>query len=239
MSVITTYLKTLAIALVSLIFSVAVIFSMLILGKRVFHSFAHLWSKILLLIAGVKIKKKYSEDYNLANKSKPLILASNHTSFFDIPVVLATCGRNANIIYKEELEKVPVWGWGLKMSPFIAINRNSGRDSLASIDKAAAQMREGDSTIIFPEGTRSSELLPFKRGAFMLAARSGLPIVPVAISGIEPVLSTKPFRIRKATVTIEFGAPIDAPKDQNAATEKELMIKTRDAISEMLEERQE
>jgi len=233
-----SYFKALLIAIATLLFSVTVMISMLVFGKSVFHIFARLWSKVLLFFAGIKVDATYSGMYesSLQVEESKFVFVANHSSFFDIPVILATCGKKANIVYKKSLEEVPVWGWGLKMSPFVGVDRSNSRDSMDAIGKAIDLIRKGDSVIIFPEGTRteSGELGPFKRGAFMMAARSDLPIVPVAIKGTYGKLSFKPFQIKGGRVNINYGVPYDI-SGQGAMVEKAAMTHVRELIAQLLE----
>jgi 1-acyl-sn-glycerol-3-phosphate acyltransferase len=234
-----TYIKAILIAAVTLAFSIAVIIAMLVGDKKLFHPFARVWSKLLLVLSGVTVQTKYSEKYRSfvsENEKANVVFAANHSSFYDIPVILATAGRNANIVYKKSLEKTPVWGWGLRMSPFVAVDRQSGRDSMEAINKAIESIKQGDSVIVFPEGTRTKtgEIGDFKRGAFLIAARSGLPIVPVAIKGTFPLLSFKPFKITGGKIMIKYGEPYYI-QGEGALAEKKAMSEVHNTISEMLE----
>lgn len=233
MSAFISYLKAAAIALVTVLFSLVVMLAMLIVGKGAFHPFARIWSKLLLALSGIKLEVSGEK---LQANDQNYVLAANHSSFFDIPVILASCGKNANIVYKKSLENVPIWGWGLRMSPFIAVDRSRGRDSMAAIEKAIELIKAGDSIIIFPEGTRTKtgEMGDFKRGAFMMAARSGLPIVPVAIKGTFPLLSFKPFRIQGGKVSIHYSSPINV-EGEGSAAEKMVMKQVHDEISLQLQ----
>lgn len=233
-----TYIKAILVAAVTLVFSIAVIIAMLVAGKKIFHPFARVWSKLLLALSGVKTESEYSEKYRSfvrENEKANVVFAANHSSFYDIPVILATARRNANIVYKKSLEKTPVWGWGLRMSPFVAVDRQSGRDSMEAINKAIESIKQGDSVIVFPEGTRTKtgEMGDFKRGAFLIAARSGLPIIPVAINGTFPLLSFKPFRIKGGKVTVKYGDPYYI-EGEGAIAEKKAMAEVQNTISKMV-----
>jgi 1-acyl-sn-glycerol-3-phosphate acyltransferase len=88
-------------------------------------------------------------------------------------------------IAKKELFAIPVFGWSMRRAGYIPLDRSDGRKALKSMDEAAQQMRNGNSVLIFPEGTRTrdGQLLPFKRGGFLLAVRAGVPVVPLTIAG--------------------------------------------------------
>ena len=103
---------------------------------------------------------------------------------------------------------------------------------MKSLEDAVDKIKSGTSVVIFPEGTRSesNELLPFKRGAFMLAAKSGVPVVPVAITGTKGILKRGGFFITPADVSISFGAPFPT----EGVEEKTLRTMTKDSIKKML-----
>ena len=179
---------------------------------------------------------KYSKGQEKLNKEVSYIYASNHSSLFDIPVMLATIDDNVRIIYKKELEKVPLFGPGLRYGPFIAIDRSDPRKSMKSIEEAVESIRSGDSVIIYPEGTRSldGKLQEFKRGGFLLASRAGNPIVPISIIGTYNILPSGQKRFRKGTVKFIFHDPVEN-KAQNKSEEQELMKKVHEIIGSELE----
>ena len=90
-----------------------------------------------------------------------------------------------HILYKHEIDQIPVLARAFRMGGFIPIDRRNKESAMRSIEKGAAAIRSGSSFLIFPEGTRSrtGEMLPFKKGGFVMAIKAGAPIVPVAISG--------------------------------------------------------
>ncbi len=196
-----TVAKLLMIAFVTVFFAVAVMLAMLIAGKKVFHKFARIWSKVLLFIAGLKLR---INNENLEFPMRNVVYISNHSSLFDIPVLLASLNDNARIMYKEELEKIPVFGWCLKMSPFLSVKREDPAQAMQSFRDAVKSISTGDSVIIFPEGTRSEDgnLGQFKKGAFLLASKSGKEIVPIVINGTAEVMPKSRFSINPRTIQI-------------------------------------
>lgn len=162
---------------------------------------------MLLRVASVRVEMHGQQHLGA---TKRYVYVANHSSLFDIPIVLATVPDNIRIMYKRELNKIPVFGWCLALSPFIAVDRGDGRDAMAKLDAAVASMRDGTSVLIFPEGTRSSDgnLGEFKRGAFVLAARSGKPLVPLAILGSANILPARKVRLSKGLVRVEVGEPM-------------------------------
>lgn len=165
------------------------------------------------------------------------IFASNHNTYFDIPVVLSALGERRRIIYKKELEKIPFFGAGLRASPFVAIERASPRKAMQSLEKALETIRAGESVIIFPEGTRSPDgkLGAFRRGAFYLAARAGKPIVPVIMKGTPEILPDGFAKNLPQVVDVQIGEPIDTSEVVDKKSEKALMKLLREKMQSMLD----
>jgi 1-acyl-sn-glycerol-3-phosphate acyltransferase len=197
--------------------------------KGKFHKQGKQWSKLLLKICQVECnvidKSKISNDKNY-------VFVSNHASQFDIPILLATLPEQTRIMYKVELEKVPVFGYCLKKSPFIAVKRSDPKNAMASLEEAINAMKENSSVIIFPEGTRSLDgnLLEFKRGAFFLATKSGKEIVPVTIKGSNNILPSGSMHFKKGKVDII----IDEEIITEGISDKVIMPKVKEIIDKNL-----
>ncbi|MGH9159017.1 MAG: lysophospholipid acyltransferase family protein, partial [Vicinamibacteraceae bacterium] len=119
-------------------------------------------------------------------------------------------GTRLKIVYKEELRRLPILGRGFEVVRFVPIDRRDREQSTRAIERAAVQARAGDSFLMFPEGTRSAtgELLPFKMGAFLLAVRAQVPIVPVAIAGADRAMRKGSPLIWPTDVRVHFGEPV-------------------------------
>lgn len=144
--------------------------------------------------------------------SRPYIFLMNHQSMVDIPAAFAVIPVNLRFVAKHTLKHVPFLGWYMSMTGMIFINRGNREEAFRSLQEAGARIREGASILAFPEGTRSKDgaLLPFKKGAFILALESGVPIVPVVADGSGANFpSGTLFRIRPATIRVKLGAPIE------------------------------
>ncbi|HAR97001.1 MAG TPA: 1-acyl-sn-glycerol-3-phosphate acyltransferase [Deltaproteobacteria bacterium] len=171
------------------------------------HRLARFWATIYLKIAGVAVTFHGKQHIG----QPPYILMSNHQSALDIMSLLKGLPISFRFVAKQELFKIPLFGWALKRAGYISLDRQNPRQALKDMDVAAKRIRDGSSLVIFPEGTRSLDgrLLPFKKGAFSLAMKAGVPIVPVAIRGtavIQPEGCHVPAR--KGSVTIVAGEPI-------------------------------
>jgi 1-acyl-sn-glycerol-3-phosphate acyltransferase len=182
------------------------------------------WGGHILKIFHVKLE---ISGLDFLDKNKTYILASNHASLFDIPIMFKTFdGFNFIIIYKKELEKIPILGSSLKHSPFIGIQRENSRNAMTSIQTTLDQMQDNDCPIIFPEGTRSEDgkLQTFKRGAFLLASKSMKPIVPIALIGSSDILPKGTLKIKtNSTVKVVINQPIENHSELDRIAEKKLM----------------
>lgn len=228
------YFRAIAIAIYTIYRSVAAILHMRISGDgSVFYSHSQKWASRLLKLAGVKLEV---EGFDKLDPDENYVIAANHSSYFDIPILLSQVPRTG-IMYKKSLEKVPIWGDGLRRSPFISVERSDPRSAMRSVNRAIDSIRNGKGIIVFPEGTRSAtgELGPFKRGAFTLAARSEKPIVPTAIVGSNKIMPANSGRFRPGSAKLIFGDPIKTPKGVTSSEEKELMRRVRMEIAAMLE----
>jgi len=148
------------------------------------------------------------------DRGRPTVYCVNHASNLEPPVVymaLAAVHPKLRILYKAEIHKIPLLSTVFDVAGFVPIQRRSREQSRIAIDKAVAALRDGNSFLIFPEGTRSrtGELLPFKKGGFVMASRGDATIVPLAILGTRQAMRKGSPIIRPVTVTVRIGAPIE------------------------------
>jgi 1-acyl-sn-glycerol-3-phosphate acyltransferase len=206
-------LQTIAIALWTLF--VTVIFGYLSILLSVVgnkgnwsHISARIWGRSILAASGIQVRVTGMENIDPA---KSYIYMSNHQSNFDIPVLLAFLRVQFRWLAKEELFKIPFFGYAMQRVGYISINRSDRRSAFQSLKRAAEIIRGGVSVMIFPEGTRSLDgrIRPFKKGGFILALDAGVPIVPVVIRGTRSIMPKERLRIRSGRVTLEILAPID------------------------------
>jgi 1-acyl-sn-glycerol-3-phosphate acyltransferase len=118
------------------------------------------------------------------------------------------------ILLKESLFKWPIAGQAFTLAGFIPVNRGDRDSAIASVEKATASLRRGQSFLIYPEGTRSPDgrLQDFKKGAVVMAIKAGVPIVPVACSGAHRVMRKHSLKIYPGEILVEFLEPIDSSK---------------------------
>jgi 1-acyl-sn-glycerol-3-phosphate acyltransferase len=136
---------------------------------------------------------------------------ANHQSNFDIPVLLGHLTVQFRWLAKVELFKIPIFGRAMRKAGYISIDRYNRESAFESLKVAANKIKSGVSVLIFPEGTRSRDgkIQPFKKGGFVLAIDSGVPIVPVVINGTQPIMAKGKFRVNTGHVTMAIHKPID------------------------------
>jgi len=157
------------------------------------------------------------------------IYACNHSSNIEPPAVflaLRSLFPRLRILYKAELRKLPVLVWAFDLAGFVPVERGNPDQSWAAVDRAAEAARAGNSFVIFPEGTRSrtGELLPFKKGGFVMAIRAQAPVVPVTVSGGRDAMRKGSRLIWPTTVTVELSSPVSTTgltfEDRDSLIEK-------------------
>ena len=171
-------------------------------------------------------------------RGRAAVYCVNHASNVEPPILymaLAALHPRLRILYKAQIHKLPVLGRAFDMAGFVPIERRSARRSMQAILQAAAAVRAGNSFLVFPEGTRSrtGELLPFKPGVFLIAARAGAPLVPMAIQGTRAAMRKGSPLVRPVTVSVRIGAPIEPA---GAERETALIERTRAAVAELLQQ---
>ena len=196
--------------------------------NRTFSFFAYHWSNTVLKVSGIKVKVVGLEKIQ---RSKPYVFVSNHASMFDITAVVVGVNRYVRFLVKKEIARVPIFGWATARA-HIMIDRESGRDAVKSLEKAAKRISLGESAILFAEGTRTRDgnLQPFKRGAFVLAIASGVPVVPLTILGSFSIMKKGSIGLREGEITIVVDPPIDVREYHDRRGAIELMNKVHEII---------
>lgn len=142
-------------------------------------------------------------------RERAYVVVANHESALD-PVLLSFLDCDMRWIAKEELFKLPLVGWAMHLSGDIPLRRGKGESVRAMMQEAERSLAAGIPVMIFPEGTRSKtdELLPFKLGAFTLAIKAGVPILPVAVAGTRGMRPIGKMEIRRARAVAKVLPPI-------------------------------
>lgn len=159
----------------------------------------------------------------------PIIFACNHESVLDIWVAFKVLGRSFRFIAKQELFRMPVFGWYLRLGGHVPVDRGNHARAVESLRHAGALVRGGTSLVVFPEGTRSRDLRihAFKKGPFVVAMEAGVPVVPVAISGSGRVTPKNVVAVVPGTIRVAMGDPVDP---RAFATKEALLAEVRRAV---------
>ena len=190
-----------------------------------------LWAWGLLGASGVRVRARTRAP--LSPEGGYIFLA-NHQSMFDIPLVIATVPVQLRFAAKRSLFRIPVFGWAIAAGGFIPVDRGDREKARSTFSAAQERLGRGTSVILFPEGSRSLDGLvhPFQRGGFLLALKTGLPIVPVGIRGTLGRQHRGSFKIRGGMVEVCYGEPID-PADFGIRGRRELEAEVRRRIEEL------
>ncbi len=163
---------------------------------------------IVRIIGGVKLDIRGEENIPAG---EAVLYVANHRSYYDIVILYSRMRELPGFIAKKEILAVPVlniWMWFLDC---IFLDRKDIRKGMEMIEKAASNVSAGISYVIFPEGTRNKtedKLLPFHKGSFKIAQRSGCAIIPVSLSNTRQIYEAHPFRVRRTNVIVEYGKPV-------------------------------
>jgi 1-acyl-sn-glycerol-3-phosphate acyltransferase len=190
---------------------------------------SRIWGRLLLTASWVRVEARYDA---ALDPGASYVFLANHQSMFDIPALFVTVPGQIRMFAKRSLFRVPIFGWAMAAGGFIPVDRGDRSTARESFAAAVARLRGGTSILLFPEGTRSTgdTLLPFERGGFLLAMKSGLPIVPVGIRGARAIQHKGNWAIRPGKVTVSFGAPID-PATFGVRRKSELIAEVRHQVA--------
>lgn len=166
------------------------------------------WSSIILWGAGTRLVVRNGDRLS---RGRGQVLVSNHQSWFDIFALGTALGRRFSFVGKKELSRIPVVGAAWEKVGNIAIDRSDQQAAIDSLKRADDLMTEGRTIIMFPEGTRSptGEMGRFKKGAFVMAIKSQVPVLPVAVVGTRRIMEKGSWRMSPGTATVIVGDPIE------------------------------
>jgi 1-acyl-sn-glycerol-3-phosphate acyltransferase len=175
-------------------------------GRRL-HWFSRAWSWLIMktILSPVKVT-----GLDKIDTSKPHVYAVTHASALDIPVLYVYLPFQFRIVFKKELLSYPVVGWQLKRSGQVCIDQQKPTNSIAAIRSAVKSLKAGMPLVIYPEGGRTpdGEIKPFLPGAFFLAIKAQVDIVPVALVGTYELLPMNTYHIKCRPLEMRVGEPI-------------------------------
>src|SRR5262249_41808316 len=175
-------------------------------GGKWFQRCSKGWSALILGASGVRIRVLHPERMR---RDGLYVIASNHESFFDIPVLFAALPMPVRFLAKRNLFRLPFLGWSMAAAGFVPVDRADHSHGKEMLDTALSRLQDDRSLIVFPEQTRTrtGELSPFKSGAAVFAIKSGMPLLPVGLAGTFAVLRRGSFLISPRLVTVAGGEP--------------------------------
>jgi putative phosphoserine phosphatase/1-acylglycerol-3-phosphate O-acyltransferase len=197
----------------------------------VMRTMAPRFGRWLCAVAGIRLVVEGQE-----HLARPAVIVANHQSALEAIIIPAVLPPKVRYVGKKEVARVPLFGWVLRATGQILIDRSDPEAAIASIEASLASMPKGLSVFIFPEGTRSPDgtLGPFKKGAFHIAMRLGVPMVPMAIEGAQFLLPKKALLPRPGTVTVKILPPVDTSA-WSPATLDQHVAEVRGAMARQLE----
>ena len=194
---------------------------------------AHLWGRVCLLLAGVPVLVEGLE--HIAEGERYVIMA-NHESGLDIPVLLTALPTSLELRFlaKKSLFSVPFLGWAMRSSGFVPVDRVDRSSAVWMLAQILSEVQCGGSPLLFPEETWTLDgrLLPFQRGGFLVALKTGLAILPVGLEGPRVVLPPDEGVFRPQPVTVRIGRPI-ATRDLGVSQRREVTTMIRREIDRL------
>jgi 1-acyl-sn-glycerol-3-phosphate acyltransferase len=202
--------------------------------KSLLYVFGHGGVRLGLATSGIRYRVAGAEHLPL---DRAAVYCANHQSNVDPPLLFTALHPRMHILYKHEIDRIPLLARAFRMGGFIPIDRGRKESAMRSIDRGAESLRSGNSFLIFPEGTRgkTDDLLPFKKGGFIMAIKAGAPIVPVAVQGGRAAMRKGSAIIRPVTVSVRVGQPIETA-GMDLDERDTLIARVRTAIERLVAE---
>lgn len=171
---------------------------------RAMYGWAMFTMRLGVRAAGIRVRIEGAE--NIPH-GESCIFLSNHVSNLDPPILLPAIPGMCSVFLKKSLMKIPLVGIAMRMAKYVPVSRGHSKvEAAQSVAIAADALRSGLHIFIFPEGTRSTNgsLLPFKKGAFFLAAEANAPMVPIVIRGTAEMMHKGSLKIYPGQASVRF-----------------------------------
>lgn len=203
-------------------------------NENTIYSPVRFFVRLGLKLVGVRVEVTGLERLD---SNQAYIFTPNHQSMIEVPLFVTYLGRNPAYLAKKEVFKYPIFGYGIGLMGVVPVDRSNSPAAVESAKLATENLRRGKSYVVYPEGTRSPDgrMLPFKKGAFMMAIDAAVPIVPVTISGGTEIMPKAQIKVYPSTVRITVHEPIST-KDYSKHNISELMERARMKIHSALNE---
>jgi 1-acyl-sn-glycerol-3-phosphate acyltransferase len=217
------------IALASTVFGLLAILTSWVPPRgRLYLFWARAWARSLLFLTGIPAIIEVAHD---AAALPQAIYMSNHESGIDILLLLLAIRQDVRFLAKRALFFIPFMGWSMWLAGFVPVDRRRTDRAKEVLSELESRLAKGTSILVFPEGTRSRDgrLGPFKKSGFLTALKSGIPIVPVGVSGARAVLGAQGMVVRRGPVRVRAGHPIPTA-GLSVHARRELMEKVRREI---------
>jgi len=204
-----------------------------LVSQRAAARVTHLWGRVCLWIARVPV---VVEGLDRLDEGERYVLMANHESSLDIVVLLTALPPSVELRFlaKKSLFSIPFLGWAMKSAGFIPVDREDRSTAVATLSQTLAEVERRGSPLVFPEETWTADgtLLPFARGGFLVALKSGLPILPIGLEGPRLVLPPNEGVVRPQPVTVRIGRPIPT-LGIGVSGRRELTARARRAIDRL------
>ncbi|MEE4272106.1 MAG: lysophospholipid acyltransferase family protein [Thermoanaerobaculales bacterium] len=204
-----------------------------LLSQRGASRVTHLWGKVCLKVAGAPLTVEGLEHIETGAR---YVIMSNHESSLDIVTLLTAlpASLEPRFLAKKSLFSIPFLGWAMKSAGFVPVDREDRSTAAAMLARTLGEIEKGGSPLVFPEETWSTDgaLLPFARGGFLIAIKTGLPILPVGLEGPRLVLPPNEGIVRPGPVIVRIGESIPT-EGLGVSHRKELMVRTRREIDRL------
>lgn len=197
------------------------------------YPFALFGARNWLRLSGMTVRVNGQEHLD---PDQTYVFISNHRSYLDTATIFAYTGRRLGLVAKKELLKVPILGFGMGYVNIMAIDRSNRERARETVEAATARIRSGRSFAVFAEGTRAKpgEFLPFKKGAFYMAAQAGVPIVPVAIKNTDHLMGKGTGEARRGTIEMVMLPPVSTAGFSTDEDMKGLVSQVHSLIGQQL-----